>query len=171
MAMTAFSRQHEAWERQEDVGNAHQDRVDPIAEIARGEPDREADRRDDRGDESDDDQGGARTEHDASENIPPQLIGTKPMGPGGRLQTLGEHLQGRGAGIDEQRSRERRQDQCRHDEKARHGKSVASKGKPGPKPASEARLLPARGRRVEQPSPPCERRAHRRSRARGSTRG
>ena len=70
-------RQNEAGKGQEQLGNAHQDRIEPAAIIAGETADDEADRRDDDTDNGDDRECDAASPQDAAQNIPAKLVGTK----------------------------------------------------------------------------------------------
>ena len=72
-------RQDEPREGEEDVGDAHQHRVDQPAGIAGDRADGEADRRGDDRDEDDDEQRDARAVDDAREDVAALVVGAEPV--------------------------------------------------------------------------------------------
>ncbi len=103
MAITAFSMPGpsaaakasasiEAREGEEDVGDAHQHRIDPAAEIAGDRADGEPDGHHDDRHQHHDGERGARAVERAREDVAPQLVGAEPVRAEGGARRSGEVL-------------------------------------------------------------------------------
>ena len=71
-------RQDQLREGEEDVGDAHQDRIDPASGVAGDRADDQADRGRDDGDQDDDVERQPRAVDDAGEDVAPQVVGAEP---------------------------------------------------------------------------------------------
>ena len=162
-------RQHEARKGEEDVGDAHQHRIEPAAEIARARADREADRRRDDRDEADDEKRQARAEDDAAEDVARLLVGAEPVDGRRRQQALGPQVAAgdRRIGGDEV-GEERHDDQQHDDERADHRQPVLEEGGPDAVGLAGARLQ-ARLRIVGQQPGAARPGGHSESLTRGSS--
>ena len=149
-------RQDQARKREEDVGDAHQDGVDPAAEIAGDGADQKPDRADQDHHEADDVERDARAVDDARVDVAAELVGAEPVRRRRRLQAVGEILGGRRMGRDPWRQR-RDQHQRQHDAEPGDRQRVAAEGEPGEVAAAEPRLQAGCRLVGEQPGPPDRR--------------
>ena len=148
--------QDQAREGEEDVGDPHQDGVEPAAGIACEGADQEADRADDDRDQGDDGERDARAPDDAGVDVAAELVGAEPVGGRGRLQALGEVL-GDGRLRGEPGGEGGDQDQQQDDGEADQRHRVGAEGEPGAVGLAEAGLERGAGRVAEQPGAPAGR--------------
>ena len=87
-AATKASARIEAREGEEDVGDPHQHRIDPAAEIAGDGADQEADGRCDQRHQHHDEERDARAVDDAGEDVPRLVVGAEPEGLARRQEAL-----------------------------------------------------------------------------------
>jgi hypothetical protein len=72
-------RHDEAREGQKNIGDAHQDRVEQSAEVARYGSDKQSDGKHDGRHEKNDEQGDAAAVNDAGQNVSPQFVRAEPV--------------------------------------------------------------------------------------------
>ena len=80
-------RQNEAGKGEKDVGDAHQDRIGPAAEIPRRRADRQADRSDHHRHQHDDGKRDPCAVYGADIDVAAELVGAEPVGRSGRGKT------------------------------------------------------------------------------------
>ena len=136
-------RQDQRRERQEDVGDPHQHRVEPAAEVAGERPDREPDRPDDDRDQRDDRQRDPRAVDDAAEHVAPDLVGAEEVRAARRLQHRRQVLQ---VGV---LRRDQRREHRHHDQHRDHHQPEGRRGVAREVPHDGAEIVGARAQAGE----------------------
>jgi hypothetical protein len=122
-------RQDQPRECQEDVGEAHQNVVDPAADIAGHRADQDADGHHQDADQPDDVKRDPRAPDDALVDVPAQLVGAEPMLGARRQQAVGEMLLGP-VSLGQERRQGGDQHQGRDDQQPDHGDRIGAERAP-----------------------------------------
>jgi hypothetical protein len=138
--------QHDERERDDRVGDAPDDRVEPPAHVARDRPDDDADGEAQVGDHGDHQHVDAQSVEHAAPDVAPDEVGAHPVVPRGRLQAV-EHVNLVRRVRGDQRRQQRRDHQHCHDDDASRDLPTAEGPKAPPRDGDEAREVRHRGPR------------------------